>query len=174
MLRPEIEVQAYIRTRRVASVRRLAASVLSMMCAALLAPATLHAASVLYAIGAMNVAPIVSSAASVWHKQHPEVTIVVSGKRTGDGITAVIRGIAAIGMVARELEAVEIAMLAERVDVYAIAKTISATSPAYNGRRNLYVLLRKDAPATARAFVDFLRSPQGQAIIRAAGYLPVR
>jgi len=152
-----------------------------MLCGLLfLAPGVSQASFVLRIAGAPAVAAIVSSAADAWHRQHPEVEVSVSRKSTGYGIAAVIRGDVPIGMVARELAAVETAMLAERVRIYAVAwvpvdshRPDPGRSGHYTGH-HLYLLVRKDAPAPARAFVSFLLSPQGQAIVRTAGYLPVR
>ena len=154
--------------------RRNGAGLFRLMLGAfvLLMPGAVEAANVLYVVGAPAAAPLVSGAARVWHAGHPDVTIAFSGSGDGNGIAAVIRGSAYMGMVARNLEAVETAMLAERVDVYAVAGL--PMDGSQRPGRNLYLLVRKDAPPTVRAFVDFLRSPRGQAMVRAAGYMPVR
>ncbi len=44
---------------------------------------------------------------------------------------------------------------------------------SYPIQRALNVIIRHDAPESVRAFVAFLRTPAGQAIVRRVGYLPI-
>jgi len=88
----------------------------------LAAPATSHATTMLHAAGSTTVLPVVSTAANVWHKQHPDVTITVSGGGSGVGIASMIQHTADIGMASREIDAEEAAKLNGKVDVFTIAK----------------------------------------------------
>ncbi len=76
----------------------------------------------LHAAGSTTVLPVVSTAANIYHQQHPNVTITVSGGGSGVGIASMIQGTANIGMASREIDAEEAAKLADRVDVFTIAR----------------------------------------------------
>jgi len=45
---------------------------------------------------------------------------------------------------------------------------------SYPISRNLHILLSKKGPPEVRDFANFLLSPEGQAIVKKSGYLPVR
>jgi len=79
-------------------------------------------AMTLHAAGSTTVLPVVSSAATVYHQQHPHVNITVSGGGSGVGIASMIQHTAEIGMASREMDATESAKLNGRVDVLTIAK----------------------------------------------------
>lgn len=50
----------------------------------------------------------------------------------------------------------------------------SVRDGSYPLSRSLYVLYKKDTAAYVQAFVDFLRSPHGQSILRNSGYVPLQ
>jgi len=85
-------------------------------------PGRADAATILRAVGSTTVLPVVSTAANLYHKQHPEVTITVSGGGSGVGIAAMIQHTADIGMASRELDTQEAARLKGKVDSFTIAK----------------------------------------------------
>jgi len=85
-------------------------------------PLTSHATTTLHAAGSTTVLPVVSTAANVYHQQHPDVIITVSGGGSGVGIASMIQGTADIGMASREIDAEEAAKLKGHVDVFTIAK----------------------------------------------------
>jgi len=85
-------------------------------------PVTAYAAMMLHAAGSTTVLPVVSTAANIYHQQHPGVTITVSGGGSGVGIASMIQRTADIGMASREIDAEEAVKLANRVNVFTIAK----------------------------------------------------
>jgi phosphate transport system substrate-binding protein len=76
----------------------------------------------LHAAGSTTVLPVVSTAAGIYHRQHPDVTITVSGGGSGVGIASMIQHTADIGMASREIDAAEAAQLKGQVDVLTIAR----------------------------------------------------
>jgi len=86
------------------------------------APTLSHAGITLHAAGSTTVLPVVSTAANIWHQQHPNVNITVSGGGSGVGIASMIQGTADIGMASREIDDQEKAKLNGNVDVFIIAK----------------------------------------------------
>ncbi len=76
----------------------------------------------LHVAGSTTVLPVVSTAAGIYHRQHPGVTITVSGGGSGVGIASMIQHTADIGMASREIDAAEAAKLDGQVDVLTIAK----------------------------------------------------
>jgi len=85
-------------------------------------PVSSHATTTLHAAGSTTVLPVVSTAANVYHAQHPDVTITVSGGGSGVGIASMIQHTADIGMASREIDAEEATKLNGKVDVFTIAK----------------------------------------------------
>jgi len=88
----------------------------------ILMPAASQAATTLHAAGSTTVLPVVSTAANIYHEQHPDVTITVSGGGSGVGIASMIQHTADIGMASREIDAEEMNKLKGKVDVFTIAK----------------------------------------------------
>jgi len=275
--------------------QRISYLVLAAVC--LVAQAHIASAVTLHATGSTTVLPVVSTAAAAYHRQHPDVSITVSGGGSGVGIASMIQHTADIGMASREIDAEEAAKLNGKVDVLTIAKdavavvvskavyvggvhqlSLSQIADIYRGKiknwkvlggsdarifvidkeasrgtrhvfaeavlgdaharapgasvisgsnneeqalvahsdqaigmlsnawlnddvrgiavgkgnkavfpdighvrdssypisRNLHILLSKKGPPEARDFANFLLSPEGQAIVKKSGYLPVR
>jgi len=86
------------------------------------AQATVASAITLHAAGSTTVLPVVSTAAMLYHQQHPDVTITVSGGGSGVGIASMIQHTADIGMASRDIDAEEIAKLNGKVEVLTIAR----------------------------------------------------
>jgi len=76
----------------------------------------------LHVVGSTTVLPVVSTAATVYHKEHPNVSITVSGGGSGVGVASMIQHTAEIGMASREIDAEEAAKLDGSVTVFTIAK----------------------------------------------------
>jgi len=76
----------------------------------------------LHAAGSTTVMPIVSDAATAYHKAHPEVSITVSGGGSGVGIASMIQGTADIGMASRQTTHEEQTRLDSSVDNIVIAR----------------------------------------------------
>ena len=64
--------------------------------------------------GSTTVLPIAQKAAEVYMKMHPDVSISVAGTGSGDGIKAVIDGMADIGNSSREMKKKEIDMASKK------------------------------------------------------------
>lgn len=86
------------------------------------AQATVASAITLHAAGSTTVLPVVSTAATLYHQQHPDVTITVSGGGSGVGIASMIQHTADIGMASRDIDAEEAAKLGDKVEVLTIAR----------------------------------------------------
>ena len=75
----------------------------------------------IHVAGSTTVLPVVSQAATLYHQQHPNMTITVSGGGSGVGIASVIQGTAQIGMASRNTTAEEQVKLEGKVDNIIIA-----------------------------------------------------
>ncbi len=91
----------------------------SILCIAL---PNAYAGITLHATGSTTVMPIVSDAASAYHKAHPEINITVSGGGSGVGIASMIQGTAEIGMASRDTTPEEQLKLDGKVDNIIIAR----------------------------------------------------
>lgn len=67
----------------------------------------------IHAVGSTTVMPIVSTAATAYHKTHPDLTITVSGGGSGVGIASMLQHTAQIGMASRDTTAEEQAKLSD-------------------------------------------------------------
>ena len=85
-------------------------------------------ATSLHAVGSTTVLPIISSAAQLYHQQHPDITITVSGGGSGVGIAAMVQHTADIGMASRDMSSLEASQLAGQVDVLTIARDAVAVA----------------------------------------------
>jgi len=72
-------------------------------------------------VGSTTVLPIISQAASQYHKLHPDIIITVSGGGSGVGIAAIIQGTAQLGMASRETTKEEKTKLNGRINNITIA-----------------------------------------------------
>jgi len=81
-----------------------------------------YAGESLHAAGSTTVMPIVSDAATAYHKAHPDITITVSGGGSGVGIASMIQATAQIGMASRNTTPEEQAKLDGKVDNIVIAR----------------------------------------------------
>ncbi|MDQ7004142.1 MAG: substrate-binding domain-containing protein [Ghiorsea sp.] len=81
----------------------------------------LVAAQRISVVGSTTVLPVISQAAALFHAQHPDITITVSGGGSGVGIASVIQGTAHIGMASRQTTQEEQAKLKGKVDNIIIA-----------------------------------------------------
>jgi len=95
---------------------------LAGLCLCLVMATPSLAGETLHAAGSSTVLPVVSEAAKIYHRQHPDVTITVSGGGSGVGIASMIQGTAQIGMASREPEPEEQAKLEGKVDIFTIAR----------------------------------------------------
>jgi len=95
--------------------------VYGLLVVALLAAQSVSAIT-LHAVGSTTVLPVVSTAATIYHQHHPDVTITVSGGGSGVGVAAMIQHTAEIGMASREIDEGESAQLHNSVTVFTIAK----------------------------------------------------
>ncbi len=83
---------------------------------------TAYATETLHAVGSTTVMPIMSNAATAFHKIHPDITITVSGGGSGVGIASMIQHTAQIGMASRQTTSGELKQLDNQVDNIVIAR----------------------------------------------------
>jgi len=81
-----------------------------------------YASETLHAVGSTTVMPVMSNAATAFHKAHPEITITVSGGGSGVGIASMIQHTAQIGMASRETTPEELSQLGAEVENIVIAR----------------------------------------------------
>ncbi|MDQ6970687.1 MAG: substrate-binding domain-containing protein [Mariprofundus sp.] len=81
-----------------------------------------YAAETLHAVGSTTVMPIMSNAATAFHKIHPDISITVSGGGSGVGIASMIQHTAQIGMASRETTDGERKQLDNQVENIVIAR----------------------------------------------------
>ncbi|MDQ6988322.1 MAG: phosphate ABC transporter substrate-binding protein [Mariprofundaceae bacterium] len=85
-------------------------------------------------VGSTTVLPVLSQAAALFHQQHPEVIITVSGGGSGVGIAAVIQKTAQIGMASRMTTSEEEAKLSQvdNIVIAADAVAMAVSSEVYD------------------------------------------
>ncbi|MDX8396523.1 MAG: phosphate ABC transporter substrate-binding protein PstS family protein [Mariprofundaceae bacterium] len=72
-------------------------------------------------VGSTTVLPIISQAAGVYKKTHPNVVITVSGGGSGVGVASIIQGTAEIGMASRQVTEQEKIKLGKKVQDIVVA-----------------------------------------------------
>jgi len=84
-------------------------------------------------VGSTTVLPVVSQAAALFTKQHPDITITVSGGGSGVGIAAIIQGTAQLGMASRDTTQHEQKQLehVENIIIAADAVAMAISSEVY-------------------------------------------
>jgi len=81
-----------------------------------------YAAETVHAVGSTTVMPIMSNAATAFHKAHSKITITISGGGSGVGIASMIQHSAQIGMASRETTPEELSQLGAEVENIVIAR----------------------------------------------------
>lgn len=76
----------------------------------------------IHAVGSSTVLPVIAKAADRYHREHPDVTITVSGGGSGVGVSALINDSADVGMSSREVTAKEASSLDGRVEKVVVAR----------------------------------------------------
>ncbi|RLL51574.1 phosphate ABC transporter substrate-binding protein [Mariprofundus sp. EBB-1] len=97
-------------------------SIIACAITAVISITPVYAHETLHAMGSTTVMPVVSEAATAFHKAYPDISITVSGGGSGVGIAAMIQHTAQIGMASRNTSPEEQAKLNEWVDNIVIAR----------------------------------------------------
>ena len=87
-------------------------------------------------VGSSTLLPVVSEAAIRFHRNHPDMTITVSGGGSGVGVAAMIRGSADLGMISRSLTSQEKQQLQERIEQVSIGRdavAVVVSDPVFSG-----------------------------------------